>query len=73
MDNIAILLEHVDLLDALDGLNVHLLQRRLELLVIGARGLVDLLDLAARSTLASVVVRNIIRQRCPSSFGQDIA
>lgn len=55
MDHIAVLLEHVDLLDALDRLNVHLLQRRLELLVIGARGLVDLLDLAARSTLASVV------------------
>lgn len=55
MDNIAVLLEHVDLLDGLDGLDVHLLQGGLELLVIGAGGLVDLLDLAAGSTLASVL------------------
>lgn len=54
MDHVAILLEHVDLLDGLNGLHVHLLQSSLQLLVVGARGLVDLLDLAAGSTLASV-------------------
>lgn len=36
VDNIAVLLEHVDLLDGLDGLDVQLLQRRLQLLVICA-------------------------------------
>lgn len=53
MDDVAIFLEHVDLLDGLDGLHVHLLQRSLQLLVIGAGRLVDLLDLAAGSALAS--------------------
>lgn len=54
MDDVAVLLEHVDLLDGLDRLYVHLLQGSLQLLVVGAGGLVDLLDLAAGSTLASV-------------------
>lgn len=54
VDDVAVLLEHVDLLDGLDGLHVHLLQGRLQLLVVGAGGLVDLLDLAAGSALASV-------------------
>lgn len=54
VDNVAILLEHVDLLNGLDGLDVHLLEGGLELLVIGTGVLVDLLDLAAGSTLASV-------------------
>lgn len=53
VDDVSVLLEHVDLLDRLDGLDVHLLKGRLELLVVGAGGLVDLLDLAAGSTLAS--------------------
>ena len=54
MNDVAVFLEHVDLLNGLDGLDVHLLQGGLELLVVGAGGLVDLLDLAAGSTLASV-------------------
>lgn len=53
VDDISVLLEHVDLLDGLDGLDVHLLKGGLELLVIGTGGLVDLLDLAAGRTLAS--------------------
>jgi hypothetical protein len=53
VDNVAVLLEHVDLLDALDGLDVQLLQGGLELLVVGAGGAGDLLDLTAGSTLAS--------------------
>ncbi len=54
MDDVSVLLEHVDFLDGLDGLDVHLLESGLELLVVGTGGLVDLLDLAAGSTLASV-------------------
>lgn len=55
MNDVAVALEHVDLLNSLDGLDVELLQRGLELLVVGARVLVDLLDLPAGSTLAAVV------------------
>lgn len=54
MDDVAVLLEHVDLLDGLDGLDVHLLEGGLELLVVGAGVALDLLDLAAGSALASV-------------------
>lgn len=54
MNNIPILLEHVDLLDGLERLHVHFLQRCLQFLVIGAAGLVDLLDFAAGGSLASV-------------------
>ena len=53
MDHVSVLLEHVDLLDRLDGLDVHLLERRLELLVVGARRLVDLLHLTAGGTLST--------------------
>lgn len=34
VDDVAVALEHIDLLNRLDGLRVQLLQRRLELLVI---------------------------------------
>lgn len=54
MDDVSVALEHVDLLNGLDGLDVELLQRGLELLVVGASGPVDLLDLPAGSTLAAV-------------------
>lgn len=54
VDDVAVLLEHVDLLDTLDGLDVQLLQSGLQLLVVGVGGPVDLLDLAAGSALASV-------------------
>lgn len=57
MDDVAVLLEHVDLLNTLDGLDVQLLEGGLELLVIGIGGAVHLLDLAAGSTLASGVWR----------------
>ena len=55
MDDVAVALEHVDLLDSLDGLDVQLLERSLELLVVGASGPVDLLDLPAGCALASVL------------------
>lgn len=53
MNHVAVLLEHVDLLNGLDRLNIELLERSLKLLVVGTRRLVDLLCLAARSTLSS--------------------
>lgn len=60
MDDVSVLLEHVDLLDGLDGLDVHLLEGGLELLVVGTRRLVDLLDLAAGSALASVLCVSLL-------------
>ena len=54
VNDVSVALEHVDLLNSLDGLYVELLQRSLELLVIGTGALVDLLDLPAGSALASV-------------------
>ena len=62
MDDVAVLLEHVDLLDALDGLDVHLLEGGLQLLVIGAGVAGNLLDLAARGTLASVEKSVVVRR-----------
>lgn len=55
MDNVAILLEHVNLLDGLDGLGVKLLQLLLELLVVGGRAGGRTLDLAAGGTLSTVL------------------
>ena len=54
MDNVAIALEHVDLLNCLDGLDVHLLECRLQLLVVCAGRLVGLLDLSSWGSLSSV-------------------
>lgn len=54
MQNIAILLEHVDLLNTGDGLNTELLKSRLELSVVTLRGCDRLLDdLSSGSTLAT--------------------
>ena len=56
MDDVTVVLEHVDLLDGLDGLHVHLLQRGLQLLVVGAGTLVRFLgELAAGGAFASVM------------------
>jgi hypothetical protein len=38
MDHIPVFLKHVDFLDGLDGLNVHLFEGCLEFLVVNARG-----------------------------------
>ena len=51
MDHISIFLEHINLLDGLDGLHIQLLERRLEFLVIGSGGFVNLLRLATRGSL----------------------
>lgn len=54
VDDVAVGLEHVDLLDGLDGLSVQLLQGLLKLLVIGAGSGRRTLDLSAGSTLATI-------------------
>ena len=54
MQDVAVLLEHVDLLDAGNGLHAELLERRLELAVVALLGRDRLLDLlAARGALAA--------------------
>lgn len=53
MNDVPVLLEHVHLLNGLDGLHIEFLERGLELLVVGAGALVDLLDLSSRRTLAT--------------------
>ena len=54
VDDVAVALEHVDLLNGLDGLDIELLERLLELLVVagGPRG--RALDLSPGSALATV-------------------
>jgi hypothetical protein len=54
VDDVAVRLEHVDLLDLSDGLHVHLLEGGLELLVVGASRPVDLLLHTSGSSLAAV-------------------
>lgn len=54
VDDVAVLLEHVDLLDSLDGLDVKLLQGGLELLVVGTGAGGRPLDLPAGGTLATI-------------------
>lgn len=54
VNDVAVRLEHVDLLDGLDGLGVELLQGLLELLVISAGASGCALDLATGSALATI-------------------
>jgi hypothetical protein len=56
VNDVAVRLEHVDLLDLGDGLHVHLLKGSLELLVVGARRSVDLLLHTSGSSLAAVTL-----------------
>lgn len=60
VDNVSVSLEHVDLLNGLDRLNIQLLQCSLQLLVIHARALVDLLLLSSRCTLSTVKPRQLM-------------
>lgn len=53
VNNVAVALEHVDLLDGLDGLDVELLEGLLELLVVGAGPGGSALHLSAGSALSS--------------------
>ena len=66
MNDVAVRLEHVDLLDSLDGLGVELLQSLLELLVIGSGAGGRTLDLAAGGTLST-------RVYVSCEFGRDAA
>lgn len=54
MDDVAVGLEHVDLLDGLDGLSVELLQLGLELLVIGVGSGGSTLGGSSGSSLSTV-------------------
>jgi len=56
VDDVSISLEHVDLLNSLDGLDIELLERRLQLLVIHSGALVDLLDLSSWCALSTVAL-----------------
>jgi hypothetical protein len=53
VDDVSVLLEHVDLLDSLDGLGVQLLEGELKLLVVSAGAGGRTLDLSSRSTLST--------------------
>jgi hypothetical protein len=54
VDDVSIGFEHVDLLNSLDRLDIELLQRRLQLLIVCALTLVDLLDLSSRCALSAI-------------------
>ena len=55
MDDVAVRLEHVDLLNGLDRLGAELLQSLLKLLVVGARPGGRTLDLSSGSPLSTMV------------------
>ena len=67
VDDVAVALEHVDLLDGLDGLDVHLLKSSLELLVVTTTASVDLLDLSSGGALAAVIRDPSVSARCRHS------
>jgi hypothetical protein len=54
VDDVSISLEHVDLLDSLDRLDIELLECSLQLLVVHTRALVYLLDLSSRCAFSTV-------------------
>lgn len=56
MDDVAIGLEHVNLLNALDRLGVELLERCLKLLVVSGRAGGCALNLSAGGTLSTIVI-----------------
>ena len=67
MDDVAVALEHVHLLNGLDGLNIDLLEGGLELLVIASGAGRRSLDLSAGSTLATISFqkKSIVRNQSP--------
>jgi hypothetical protein len=54
MDDVSVGLEHVDLLNCLDRLDIELLERSLQLLVVHSSTLMDLLHLPSRCTLSTI-------------------
>jgi hypothetical protein len=65
VDDISIGLEHVDLLNSLDRLNIELLERRLQLFVVHTSALVHLLDLSSRCALSAVASLSAFRSLTP--------
>jgi hypothetical protein len=61
VDDIAVALEHVDLLNGLDGLDVELLEGLLKLLVVTAGAGRRALDLSPGGTLATISFKSIVR------------
>jgi hypothetical protein len=57
VDDVSVALEHVDLFNGLDRLYVELLEGSLQLLVVGSRALVHLLDLPAGCAFSSIARR----------------
>lgn len=55
MNHIPILLEHVDFLNGLNRLHIELLKRRLQLLVIRARSLMDFFHLSPGGAFATIL------------------
>lgn len=53
MNHIPITLKHIDLFDLLNRLHVHLLERRLQFLIVCAGALMNLLYFSARCAFAS--------------------
>lgn len=53
MDHVAVFLEHVDLLNRLDRLDIKLFERRLKLFVVGTCGFMDLFRLSSWGSLAA--------------------
>lgn len=54
MDDVSVSLEHVNLLNRLDRLNIELLEGCLQLLVVHSCALVDLLDLSSWCAFSTV-------------------
>ena len=61
MNDVSVLLEHVDFLNGLHGLDVQPLKRRLQLFVVRACALVDLLDLPPGCALATRIAHPLAR------------
>lgn len=61
VNDVAIRLEHVDLLDSLDGLSAELLQGLLKLLVVGARAGGSTLDLSPGGALSTIKSLHVSR------------
>lgn len=60
MDHIPILLKHVDFLNGLNRLYIELLKRRLQLLVICARRLMDFLHFSPGGAFATVLHKRLL-------------
>ena len=69
MNHVAVALEHVDLLNGLDGLDIELLEGLLKLLVVAGGASGGALDLSPGSSLATVFGLSGVRIRCVFLLG----